>query len=372
MTQFLAIVADTWRQSVRQVVFIIMLVVLTLVTVGMAIVFKPVEPEVAEPLEQETPAPTTEDDPADDGGEDETEDQKFLREMQRIRKRIENVGKSERTVGWIFSDERFNRWREWNAYYLFKKKIESGERLDMSDMRSVQFSKELFEIEDEIVEKTGLSRYERSVQMVAHSFSLALFTLAMWLFIAACSGYFPGLMAGGAVDVVLSKPMSRLKIFLAKYVGGMILMTAALMIFHVLFYVALGLRFDVWHIKFLYAVPLEVFIAGVLFAILAFLGILFRNSIVPMLAGYFFYLVVDTALGFFVGFQKSGAFDEGSFLDVAGRWTRRLLPNFSTLKESAANATLSIPMDGDPFWTAGAWLVAALALGYWRFQRRDF
>ena len=63
------------------------------------------------------------------------------------------------------------------------------------------------------------------VGAVVHLFlSAILGWIGMILMIVATAGVFPGMMESGAIDVVLSKPISRARLFLYKYISSMVVL----------------------------------------------------------------------------------------------------------------------------------------------------
>ena len=339
MTPLLAIVGDTWRQSRQQVVFIIMLVLMLLVAAAGIV------------LPKSFPA-----------SENETE----------------------RGFGTIFSDEPTSSFYEmWNQTFLAVEMQNEGTRLEadtgakigkMDAQERSEFFEKMAKARERTIEaESGLTRYERSVQAWHYLTSTIMITVSMWFFIAACSGYFPGLLQTGAVDVVLARPITRLTVFLGKYIGGLALFAVALIAFDVILFVGVGARTGVWHARLFLSVPLHLFMAALLYAILAFLGILTRGPALPIILGYLFYMFIDTALAALIQFQTMGMLEDIAWLDKTATILRAAIPNFSMLKDYGNYAVLELPnMDWRPFLTGGVWLVVSLALGFWIFRRRDY
>lgn len=123
--------------------------------------------------------------------------------------------------------------------------------------------------------------------------------------VATC-GIFPSLMERGAVDVVLSKPMSRPMIFLGKYIGSMVFVALQATIFVVLTFLVVGLRWNYWMWGYLWCILLIVVLFSYIFAFCALFGVMTRNSmaalLLAMLAWFGIYIPqgVHEAL---VGFQ---------------------------------------------------------------------
>ena len=213
-----------------------------------------------------------------------------------------------------------------------------------------------------------LAPKRRGVEVVIWAVSLSLYAVAMLLFIAACAGYFPALLESGAVDIVLAKPLERWKIFLGKYLGGLALFAAALFGAYSLLFVGLGVRTGVWHPGIFRIMPLQLLSAASLFSLIALLGIIRRSSLLPMVVGYVFYIIVDKILQVIM------------FVPIGGeRWQttqkvlRATVPNFVKVRDAALMSVINPPAtDWQPIFVMLVWTLIALGLGYWVFARRDY
>ena len=337
MTAFWAIVLDTWRQSRQQVVFIIMLVILLITAVlGVALV-KPMEAE----------------------GEDH--------------------------VAFAWAEEPAVILEEgWVGVYaqtlLLKQEvtIDGAPRPNESPEEAQDRVMEQMEALAEAAEaQTDLGPRRRGAEVWLMGIAGAIFTLSMLLFLGASAGYYPAMLESGAIDVVLSKPIDRLKIFLGKFVGGLALYAAAVAATYLLLFLGLGIRLGEWMPRVFLVLPLQVFSAAVLFAMMAALGVFSRSSTLCLIVGLVYYIVVDTAIGSLIAvqqlFQLQGQGGEGGWLGWIAEAARLGLPNFGLLKQQANFSVLNMPaMEWGPILTAAVWLVVMLAAGYWKFQRSDY
>jgi ABC-type transport system involved in multi-copper enzyme maturation permease subunit len=329
MNAFLAIVGDTWRQSRQQVVFIILLVIMLLGTAAVIILPKVIVDESGEKrlgiLRSETPWNGPEDDWVDS----------YAASL------MENGG------------EKVNPFTDKGRKEVLALQIK-------------------YRAEAEAKAK-AVPRLQRGVEMLAHNYASWIYTIAMALFIAAAAGYFPDLLSAGAVDVVLSKPISRLQLVLGKYCGGLSLLSLAILVSYGIVCVGLGLRLGIWPYRIFLAAPLTIFSAAVLYAILAMVGILWRSTALGMVLGYLLYFVIDLVVPLLVVLVKSGSLENWPWLESAAKATPYVFVNFFILKSVATMSVLNITTVGwAPIATAAAWILASLGLGYWIFRRRNF
>jgi hypothetical protein len=93
----------------------------------------------------------------------------------------------------------------------------------------------------------------------------------------------------GAIDLLLSKPVSRPLVFLARFFGGcaFILIISSLLIGGL--WLILGTRFGLWNERLLWCIPLYLFLFAIYFSVSAFAGLVWRNAIVAVVITILFW-----------------------------------------------------------------------------------
>ncbi len=107
--------------------------------------------------------------------------------------------------------------------------------------------------------------------------------LATILALVSTAGMIPDFISGGSIDVVLAKPVGRLRLFLTKYLAGLLFVALQVLVFAVAAFVLIGIRAGVWEPRLLLAVPLVVSFFSYLYCICALLGLLTRSGIASLL-----------------------------------------------------------------------------------------
>ena len=110
--------------------------------------------------------------------------------------------------------------------------------------------------------------------------------------LVATAGIFPSLIERGAIDVVLSKPMSRAKVFLSKYAGSMVFVALQAAVFVVLTFVVVGLRWHQWYWGYLWCIPLIVVLFSYVYAFVALFAVLTRSTMTALLLGMVAWIVI--------------------------------------------------------------------------------
>lgn len=219
-----------------------------------------------------------------------------------------------------------------------------------------------------------ISDLQKALEATLMDLTTFLTILTMLGFIAAGAGYYPGLIAQGAVDCVLARPVSRLQVFFGKYFGGLALVSVALLACWVAVFVSFGTISGIWHWRFFSALPMTLLSVALLYAIVAWVGLMTRSTALALVTGYFFYLVVDTAVGVMITVAPvSPLFAEMKWIVTLAEFIRATFPNFKLMRESAVAAVCNVPIfEWQPLLVAFVWLVLLLFTSYSRFRRTDF
>jgi ABC-type transport system involved in multi-copper enzyme maturation permease subunit len=103
------------------------------------------------------------------------------------------------------------------------------------------------------------------------------------LALASTAGIFPDFLAAGSVDLYLSKPLSRLRLFLSKFVGGLLFVGLQVSVFSLCSFFVLGLRGHEWNAAIFLSIPLVLLVFSYLFSICVLLGVLTRSTVTALL-----------------------------------------------------------------------------------------
>jgi len=96
---------------------------------------------------------------------------------------------------------------------------------------------------------------------IAVGFQFWLTWAAAILALVSTCNIMPDFVSGGTIELTLSKPISRVRLFLTKYLGGLIFVTLQVGVFTVASFLVIGLRGGEWVWSLFWAVPLVVGLA---------------------------------------------------------------------------------------------------------------
>lgn len=118
---------------------------------------------------------------------------------------------------------------------------------------------------------------------VSFGVSFWLAWLATILALVSTAGMIPTFIAGGAIELTLSKPVSRVKLFLYKFLMGLLFTALQVGVFSLACFLLIGIRGGDWQPKVFLAIPLVVLFYSYLFSICALLGLVTRSTMAALL-----------------------------------------------------------------------------------------
>jgi ABC-type transport system involved in multi-copper enzyme maturation permease subunit len=96
------------------------------------------------------------------------------------------------------------------------------------------------------------------------------------------AGFIPNMLAKGSLDLIVSKPVGRVRLLLYKYVGGLLFILILTTFTVVGVWLAIGARTGIWTTNFLAIVPILTFYFAVLYAVSATAAVFTRNTLVAI------------------------------------------------------------------------------------------
>jgi ABC-type transport system involved in multi-copper enzyme maturation permease subunit len=107
--------------------------------------------------------------------------------------------------------------------------------------------------------------------------------IAVALALVTTASIFPEFLAGGAVDLYLAKPISRIRLFLTKYFCGLVYVAMQVSCFCATCFLVIGIRGGEWLPGIFLAVPIVLLFYSYLYAICVFWGVWTRSTIAALM-----------------------------------------------------------------------------------------
>lgn len=117
--------------------------------------------------------------------------------------------------------------------------------------------------------------------------------IATILALISTAGIFVDLMTSGSIDLVVSKPIGRLRLFATQYAAALLFVTLQVTVFTVASFLVLGLRGGDWEPGLFLAIPVVVCFFSYLFSVCVLLGIMTRSTVAALLLTLLFWFGVS-------------------------------------------------------------------------------
>lgn len=129
------------------------------------------------------------------------------------------------------------------------------------------------------------------------------------------AGMIPEFVQGGSIELAVSKPISRSRLILTKFLAGLTFAGIQVAIFTVASFLVIGIRGRSWEPGIFLAIPIILLFFSYLYSVCALLGLLTRSTIAALLLTILFWAFVG---GVNVTEQTLLLFREGSILREQG------------------------------------------------------
>ncbi|MEP7146611.1 MAG: ABC transporter permease subunit [bacterium] len=149
-----------------------------------------------------------------------------------------------------------------------------------------------------MMESTG----EEGVKQLVIGFEVAMINISYLLIITFCfisvSSFIPSMLEKGHIDLLLSKPVSRTKIILAKFLGGVLLIFISLLYLIGFVWLILSIKSGFWHVPFLYSILWLTLSFAIIYSLIIFIGLVSQSTILSIIVSLFLVFIVGPVLYF--------------------------------------------------------------------------
>jgi ABC-type transport system involved in multi-copper enzyme maturation permease subunit len=176
--------------------------------------------------------------------------------------------------------------------------------------------------------------------------------IGITLMVIATAGAFPAFMDRGAVGVMFSKPIGRPRLFLYKYLAGMVFVVVQATLFFVLTFLVMGMCWGVWVPGYLMSIPLLVLLFSYVYCVSVLVAIKTGSPVAAILISLFCWMLFAMVHQAPAAFEAFPTLKEQRMLYTAVRvvsWIPPKTGDFPYLAARWAQAGTSI--DAIPFFS---------------------
>jgi ABC-2 type transport system permease protein len=199
-----------------------------------------------------------------------------------------------------------------------------------------------------------------------------LAVLGLLLAIFSSSSFIPTMLEKGNIDLLLSKPVSRIELILGKYIGGVLVVLINILFLILGVWLIISFKFGFWNLSFLSVSIVITFTFAVLYSVIVLFGVLTQGSVLGMMSAYFIFLILSPLL--FTAKEKFLVAIDSGFLRNLIKVCYYIVPKTSELMGSILiNITSGKGIDNfQPVITSLVFLILVLAFSIAIFRKKDF
>jgi len=130
-----------------------------------------------------------------------------------------------------------------------------------------------------------LMTLEQYYTMMFMSFGVKIWLawIASILALISTASIVPDFLSGGAIELTLSKPIGRFRLFMTKYLSGLLFVMLQVIVFAGSAFLLIGIRGGSWNWKILLAIPIVTVFFSYIYCISTLFGLLTRSTITSLL-----------------------------------------------------------------------------------------
>ena len=131
--------------------------------------------------------------------------------------------------------------------------------------------------------------------------------IATILALVTTAGFFPNMIEAGSIEVHLSKPIGRWRMFFTRYFTGLLFVALQVGLFTLASFFVLGIRGGVWAPKIFLAVPIVIVFFSYLYSVCVLIGVRTRSAMPALLLTMLFWFalwILNTGDAMLIGFRE--------------------------------------------------------------------
>lgn len=132
----------------------------------------------------------------------------------------------------------------------------------------------------------------QAVGMVEKGFLDLAWAFIVFFSLVSTSSFIPSMLEKGTIDLLISKPISRLNILFSKFLGAVIFMFISMVFLLGSIWLILSLKSGYWNFSFLLTIPVITLTFAIMYSIVVLIGLITQSSIISILVNFFLMFVL--------------------------------------------------------------------------------
>ena len=196
-----------------------------------------------------------------------------------------------------------------------------------------------------------------------------LYTWGMFLAVFASAGLIPSVLEPGRIELLLSKPVSRMHILLGRYVGNVLVVSCNIIYLVLGVWLIFGYKTGIWSRSFLFSIVTTIFVFAVLLTVVVLVGVIFESPALATMVTVGL-MIVSPILGQTSMMMKL----------LSSEWSRQVwrtlyyaLPKVYDMGKMTLDVIRSGSLDSYmPVWSSAIFGAVMLSAALVVFAKRDF
>ena len=196
-----------------------------------------------------------------------------------------------------------------------------------------------------------------------------LFSIGLFLAIFAAAGLVPTVLEAGRIELLLSKPVSRLQLLLGNFAGAVSVIAVNLIYLVAGVWLVLGVKTGIWKPMFLLSALLALLAFAVMLSIVQFVAVLTQSAVLAAMMAYLVLLLSVIASSY----GAIGPLFASSGVRYSMQSAYYILPKVFDIAAMARMAASGDPIASwMPLWSSLLFGGVMLAASYWVFEHKDY
>lgn len=192
----------------------------------------------------------------------------------------------------------------------------------------------------------------------------------IFLSMFATSNFVPAMLEKGYIDLLISKPLSRTNLLLARFLGALSMVTFNVTYLILGNWLILSFKTGIWHLPYLYSILMIVVSFAIMYTLMCFTGVLSRSSGVTIMVAFSVFF-----LSYFMPEIINGIYallsSKVYYYMLQGLYHSFL--KSGEITKINLNLVLGVPVESwAPLWTSCLSGIAFLSLSTYIFSKKDF
>jgi ABC-type transport system involved in multi-copper enzyme maturation permease subunit len=210
---------------------------------------------------------------------------------------------------------------------------------------------------------------ENLVEQTQSVIAMVLYFAGTALAVFASAGLVSAMFEPGRIELLLSKPVSRVHLLLGRYAGNVLVVSANILYLVFGCWIVFGIKTGVWGTGFPLSSLCTIFVFCVLLSVIVLVGVLWDSAAVAIMVT-FAIMIITPILAQRFAIERL----------LSSEWSRQVvrilyyaLPKISDISVIIRRMILNEPIESwMPIWSTAIFGVVVLGIGVLRFRRRSF